>query len=143
MVSTREAGFNLRETEHLPRNTLHARRTEIISRATSSRGCERILNANSATDCRVWVAPCTKQKVETGHLPYPVSVRDTAKSGTGCFNRHLTHLAESVIRNAGDSQPNAKVSSPPTSAVSVGAAIVVRARESRAHGEGPQSVGTF
>ena len=143
MVSSNEAGFNLRETEHLPRNTLHARRTEIISRAASSRGCERILKRLQRQDCRVWVAPCTKPKVETGHLPYPASVRDTAKSGMGCFNRHLSHLAESVIRNAGDSQPNAKVSSPPTSAVNVGAAIVVRARESRAHGEGPQSVGTF
>jgi hypothetical protein len=45
MVSLNKAEFNLRETEHLPRNTLHSLRSEITSRATSPRGSERILSA--------------------------------------------------------------------------------------------------
>lgn len=52
----------------------------------------------------------------------------------GCSdNRHLLYLAESILVNVGDSLQNAKVSSPPMSEVSVGAAIVVRAWESQAH----------
>jgi len=58
-------------------------------------------------------------------------------------NRHLNYLAESIIVNAGDSRRNVKESSPPMSAVRVGATIVVGARESRAHGEGSQSIGIF
>jgi hypothetical protein len=58
-------------------------------------------------------------------------------------NRHLNYLAESVNVNAGDSRLNAKESSPPMLAVRVGATIVVRARENRAHGEGSQFAGIF
>jgi hypothetical protein len=144
MVSLNQAGFNLRESEHLPRNILHSQRTEIISSALSPRGSERIFWYSQHLRIAEFGSPhFPNTKVETGHLLYPVSVRDTAKSGIGCFNRHLTHLAQSIISNAGDSQPNVKVSSPPTWAVRVGAAIVVRARESRVLGEGPQSAGTF
>ena len=57
-------------------------------------------------------------------------------------NRHLSHLAESILVNVGGSQQNAKVSNPPMVVVSVGAAIVVRVWESQAQGEGPQSVAT-
>jgi hypothetical protein len=56
-------------------------------------------------------------------------------------NRRLNHLAESVIVNVGGRSGDAKASSPPTPSVGVGAAVVVRGRESRPHGEGRQSVG--
>lgn len=82
-------------------------------------------------------------KAVVGHLKYPTTVRDTAKSGIGCErNRHLNYLAESIKVNVGDSQQNVKESRPPMSVVRVGATIVVRARESRVHGEGSQFVGT-
>jgi hypothetical protein len=144
-VKTTEAGFNLRESVHQPRNILHTQRTEIISRAVSIRGCERVQwffqfqrTAESGWDS------VPDRKAEAGHLNYLVSVRDTAKSGIGCaVNRHLTYFAESITVNVGDSHRDDKVSSPPMTGVSVGATIVVRAWESHAHGEGSQSVGTF
>jgi hypothetical protein len=84
----------------------------------------------------------TSPKDEADHLIHSASVRDTAKSGIGCAgNRHLTYLAESIFVNVGGCYRDAKVSSPPMLDSSVGAAIVVRAWESQAQGEGPQSVG--
>lgn len=78
-----------------------------------------------------------------GHLNYPASVWDTAKSGMGCrYNRHLSYLAESVIVNVGDSRQDVKLSSLAMPATGVGAAIVVRGWESQPQGEGPQSFGT-
>lgn len=95
------------------------------------------------TGYRGWLSYFTSPKDDAGYLIYPTSGRDTAKSGTGCSdNRHLNYLAESILVNVGGSQQNEKVSSPPMSVVSVGAAIVVRTWESQVQGEGPQSVGT-
>lgn len=99
---------------------------------------------NTPKDCRSWSFSHTSTKVEANHLSYFASIRDSAESGLGCpYNRHLNYLAEFIIVNAGDSRRNVKESSPPMSAVRVGATIVVRARESRAHGEGSQFVGIF
>jgi hypothetical protein len=93
--------------------------------------------------CRSWLSYFASPKDDAEHLSYPASGRDTAKSGIGCSdNRHLSYLAKSITVNVGGLQRNEKVSSPPMSVVSVGAAIVVRAWESQAQGEGPQSVGT-
>lgn len=94
-------------------------------------------------DYRDWLGTIASPKDETGHLLYPVSGRNSAKSGLGCEdNRHLSDLAESVFVNVGDSYRDAKLSRPTMPGVRVGAVIVVRVRESRIQGEGPQSVGT-
>jgi hypothetical protein len=137
MVSSNEAGFNLRERGPLSQ-TLRKALQRLMGQRTNPMVCHR------PKGCRDWLDLHTSPKADTGYLNYPVSVRDTAKSGKGCDgNRHLSHLAESNIVNVGDSHRNAKVSSPPMFDADVGAAIVVRAWESQAQGEGPQSVGTF
>jgi hypothetical protein len=129
MVSSNEADFNLREIAALD-YTLHKSADEPFCSRAAIRVAEMRFRL------------CLNLKVDAGHLAYPASVRDTAKSGMGCNdNRHLTFLAESILVNVGGLQQNEKVSSPPMSVVSVGAAIVVRAWESQAQGEGPQSVG--
>jgi hypothetical protein len=77
-------------------------------------------------------------------LDYPVFVRDSAKSGLGCFgNRYLNYLAEFISVNVGDSYQNAKASSQPMTGKRVGGVIVVGARENRVHGEGRQEVNIF
>jgi hypothetical protein len=92
---------------------------------------------------RDWLGTIANPKDETGHLLYPVSGRDSAKSGLGCEdNRHLSYLAESIFVNVGDSYRDAKLSSPTMPGMRVGAAIVVRGWESQPQGEGSQSVGT-
>jgi hypothetical protein len=126
---------------------------EITSRAASSRGSERILWYFQFQGIAEFGLPSfPNTKAETGYLTYPVSVRDTAKSGMGCRgNHHLNDLAESIAMNVGGLYPDAKDSSRPIPGRSVGAAIVVRGWESQPHaehrqqcsaGEGPQSVGT-
>jgi hypothetical protein len=82
----------------------------------------------------------TSPKIPEVNLTYPLGGRDTAKSGMGCWeNRHLHDLVESIIMNVGG--PYVEVSSPPVKRMGVGAVIVLRARESCAHGEGRQFVG--
>jgi hypothetical protein len=45
-------------------------------------------------DGRDWSMRYTSPKAEAGHLTYPASIRDTAKSGIGWIgNRHLNDLA--------------------------------------------------
>jgi hypothetical protein len=74
-----------------------------------------------------------------GYLIYPISVRDTAKRGMGChLNRCLHHLVERISRNVGGS--HMEMSSPSVKYASVGGAIVLSARESRARGEGRQGI---
>ena len=133
MVSSNKAGFNLRENLPLPRNTLHS----VGIGSYDTRGCERAsrfrarrLATEVSNESRL------TSKVERGYLTYLLSVRDTAKSGMGCVdNRHLNHLAESLLMNRGGLHQNGKASSLLMSGVSVGGSIVVRARESRVHGE--------
>jgi hypothetical protein len=55
-------------------------------------------------------------------------------------NRHLNYLAESTVVNVGGLYRDGKVSSPPMTGISVGAAIVVGGRESQPQGEGPQEI---
>jgi hypothetical protein len=46
-----------------------------------------------------------------GHLIYPMSTEEPAIAGTGrSDNRHLRDLAESIMRNLGDSSDNANES---------------------------------
>src|SRR5690348_12749360 len=79
----------------------------------------------------------------TGQPVYPAIDWDSAESGLGPGNhRRLSHLAEFVRLNMGDLPWDAKASSLPMPTVGVGAAIVVRGRESWPHGEGRQSVGS-
>ena len=139
MVSSNEAGFNLRESMLLPRNILHAVKS-------GSRIHEA---ANEPDDCKASrliefrEASYLNQRLRQANLIYPVSIRDTAKSGIGCFdNRHLNYFAKVILMNVGDSLCNVKAGSQPMSRASVGATIVVRDRESLSHGEGSQSVGT-
>ncbi len=75
------------------------------------------------------------------NLIYPLIGRDTAKSGMG-RSRRLSRLAESIFVNVGGRYRDAKASSPPMPGSGVGATIVLRARASRAHGEGLQPAGT-
>jgi hypothetical protein len=134
MVSSNKAGLNLRENAPLPR-TLH----NAPQRLTR----QRPNPSASQTGYRGWLSYCASPKDDAGHLIYPASGRDSAKSGKGCMdNRHLSYLAKTIFVNVGGSQLNAKVSNPPMFVVSVGAVIVVRAWESQAQGEGPQSVAT-
>jgi hypothetical protein len=73
---------------------------------------------------------------------YRLSAQETAKRGERLKgNHHLRHLVESCRGNVGDPNEHVKVSSPPMARWGVGAAIVLCARESRVHGEGPQFVG--
>lgn len=135
MVSPNEAGFNLREIVPLSRNILHSRRLYGTANEPAKRIAARRL---------------PRVVTDRNHLkgrnrppdPTLFSIRDTAKSGMGCQgNRHLNDLAESTSVNVGGSCPDAKVRSRPMMGTSVGAPIVVRARESRVHGEGVQSLG--
>jgi hypothetical protein len=76
-----------------------------------------------------------------GHLIYPMSVQDTAKSGIGCRgNRCLHHLVERIGVNVGG--PCGEGSSPPVKRMSVGGVIVLGGRESRLQGEGRQGIDT-
>jgi hypothetical protein len=76
-----------------------------------------------------------------GNLAYPISVRDSAKSGLGCVdNRCLNYSVEFILMNVGGSQQDAKASSLPMSAESVGGSIVVGGWESQPQGEGSQEV---
>jgi hypothetical protein len=139
MVSSNEAGFDLREKSPLPRNILHNQGMTTLSDTGQRTDSKALLHPRSHRD---WIVEPTSSKVSAGHLKYPADVRNTAKSGTGHGdNRHLNYLAESISGNVGGSYQNVKVSSPPMSNRSVGAASVVRARESRVHGDRPQSVG--
>lgn len=96
------------------------------------------------TGYRDWSCHAASSKDEASHLSYLASIRDSAKSGLGRQdNRHLNYFAESILMNMGDPQQDIKESSPPMTVVGVGATIVVRARESRVHGEGLQFVGIF
>jgi hypothetical protein len=80
-------------------------------------------------------------KDDLGYLIYPISVRDTAKSGMGChLNRCLNHLAERIRVNVGGS--HMEMSSPSMKYASVGGPIVVGGRESRLHGKGGQGIHT-
>jgi hypothetical protein len=93
---------------------------------------------------RDWLFHAASPKDEANHLSYFASIRDSAESGLGRKdNRHLNYFAESILMNRGDSQQDVKESSPRMPVVRVGATIVVRARESRVHGEGLQFVGLF
>jgi hypothetical protein len=139
MVSATEAGFDLRESRPLPRNILPICGVEdhgTTGQRTNLKVCV------FPTGCRGWLVLPTSPKVSTANLIYSVGVRDTAKSGMGHMdNRHLNYLVESISVNVGGSQKNVKASSLPRSAESVGGVIVLRARESRAQGEGHQLVG--
>jgi hypothetical protein len=138
MVSTNKVGFNLRESPPLSRNMLHNQAGTLVE--TGQRTNQKTCIAS--TDFRGWSFWCTSQKESAGNLNYPVDVRDTAKSGTGCHDNHyLNYLVEFIFVNVGGSYGNAKVSSLPMSGMSVGGPIVVRGRESLPHGEGDQLFG--
>jgi hypothetical protein len=57
------------------------------------------------------------------------------------LSHHLRASAEDIAVNVGGSDLNVKGCSPPMSGESVGGSIIVRARESRVHGEGSQGIG--
>jgi hypothetical protein len=92
-------------------------------------------------DYRGWFLRFTNPKVEVSNLDYLISIRDSAESGLGFTdNRHLNYFIESISMNVGGLYRNAKVSSPPMTDISAGAAIVVGGWESQPQGEGPQEI---
>ncbi len=140
MVSPNEASLDLRETSPLPRNILHSCGVKDHG-MTGQRTNRKIFMIS--TGCRGWLFILTSPKVSADNLIYSADVRDTAKSGIGHVgNRHLSYLVESISVNVGGSQRNAKESSLPMFAESVGGVILLGARESRAQGEGRQFVGS-
>lgn len=138
MVSSNQAGFNLREKIPLSR-TLGKALQRLTGQRTNSD--ERTFDQRSYRD---WLLMSTSPKDGASHLMYLAPVWDSAKSGSGCTdNRHLSYLVESIFMNVGGSQRMIRRAVPPMPlenqlAVSVGVAVVVRGRESRPHGEGPQ-----
>lgn len=128
MVSPSKAGFNLRENTPLPVSCIGQRTDPTHKR---SNGSPRLGS----------VASQPKGRGRLTDVPCRRSGYREEREGL-CRNRHLIHLAESILGNVGDSRWDAKASSPPMPIVSVGAAIVLRGWESQPHGEGPQSVGT-
>ena len=120
-MSSYKAYFNLREKHPLSRDILHT--SEVMAyRYTGQRPnlIER--------DYRDWLFPITNPKDGVGYLNYPALGRDTAESGIGCIdNRHLSHLVESNLVNAGDLRKNVLGSSHPMTFARVGGVIVVRA----------------
>ena len=90
-MSPNEAGFNLREKNLLFRN---------LHRYTGQRPYSMVWLRSSS--CRGWSPQTISPKDETGDLIYPVSGRDTAKSGIGCNgNRRLSDLAAVQFRERG------------------------------------------
>jgi len=130
MASANEAGFDLRETGPLPHNNLliygvvtvddMGQRTNLgVSRLLprlpdSFMGWSKLLSL-----------PCSR----SGYCE---------EQDWLAANRCLHGLVESVSVNAGGLL--VEVSSPPVKQASVGAAIVLGARESRVQGEGPQGI---
>src|SRR2546428_1754749 len=138
MVSPNKASLDLREIFPLSRNILHTSGMK-AHRNTGQRTNQKIVI--SSTGYRDWSFCPTSLKASASYLNYLADVRDSAKSGLGRMgNRHLRYLVESISVNVGGSQQNAKTSSPPMSAESVGGVIVVGARESRVQGEGHQGI---
>lgn len=124
MVRQSEADFHLRETMTRPRNILHTP----VPLTRESTGLRTNFEAISygVRSYPSWNSGC-QRKLEQVNLDYPAPVRDTAKSGMGVRgNRHLNYFAESFLMNLGGLHRDAKVSSPLTPCVSVGAAIVIR-----------------
>jgi hypothetical protein len=133
MVSANEAGFYLWETGPLSHNILFT--PGVVP--GSDVGQRTNLNVS-----RLLKGYCNLQ-VEAGYPIYPAFVRDSAKSGLGsAANRYLNYPRESNYVNTGGFYRDAKVSSPPMTDRSVGAAIVVGGWESQPQGEGPQEIDT-
>jgi hypothetical protein len=131
-VSADESDFYLRETSPLPHN--------ILSTCGVVSGGETGQRTNLDVSRRL-KGYCDRRRLEQDTQCYLVPVRDSAKSGLGSTaNRYLHYSAESVCMNVGGSQQDAKASSLPMPAESVGGFRVLGARESRVRGEGSQGV---
>jgi hypothetical protein len=74
MATQKEADFNLRENSPLARNIL-----PYPEMSTGVYG-----PVNEPKGYRGWLHFVTSPKDDMGYLIYPISVQDTAKSGTGC-----------------------------------------------------------
>ena len=118
MVSAREAGFNLRESCPLTRQTLQHQGLKVVDNRVSERSLSGDLSRRAY---RGWRLPFTSPKDSSGKagersetVVYPEDVRDTSKRGMGCqANRHLRRLGESDHENVGGCQRDAKGSRPP------------------------------
>jgi len=139
MVSSNEAGFDLRETFPLSREYLaylELREPDGAGTANESSGC------HFPMDYRGWLLCFANPKVEVSNLNYLTSIRDSAKSGLGyCDNRHLNYFVESIFVNVGGHY--LEISSQSKKSSGVGGFIVVGGWESQPHGEGNQSINTF
>ncbi len=86
---------------------------------------------------RDWLHPSTSPKDETSHLDLPCLHSGFCKERLGSFGKRcLRDFVECICVNVGGLL--AEVSSPPMNQASVGAALVLGARESRGQGEGRQ-----
>jgi len=93
-------------------------------------------------DYRGRLEPVADQKGLDGHLlsPSTFGIPLSVRIGT-VRNRRLNDPAESTVTNVRNPQLDAKAVSRPMPDVGGGAAVVVRGRENRPHGEGRQSFG--
>ena len=100
MVSLNEASLDLREISPLSRNSCIAGTGR--PGYTGQRTSQKIYGIS--TDYRGWLTIVTSPKVPAGHLIYPASVRDTAKSGMSCTTVKVQRIrsgTEEVEREAG------------------------------------------
>src|SRR5262249_6177993 len=106
MVSANEVSVNLREKCPLPRNILH-----------TEESCPSVYGAASVCTGRASAQPrlgsgLSQLKGCQRSPGYPLTARDSAKSGLGCMeNHHLPYLVESIDVNVGGSHVDAKISS--------------------------------
>jgi len=139
MVSSNEAGFDLRESSPLPRNILHRWRTSPTDTGLASEP-EGSVHSNRLPRL---VGNDYQSKGFIRNLSYSDDARDSAKSGLGHIdNRHLHHLVEFISVNVGGPCQGVKPSSPAIPDKGVGGSIVVGGWESQPHGEGSQKFDT-
>ena len=121
MASPNEVRLDLRETDPLPRNTLHS----LEGLGPDNTG-ERMRTKGQTNGYRDWLHGDTSPKVSADYLLYPADIRDTAKSGMGRSGNHrLSYSAESIVVNVGGPRRNAKASSLLMCDVGVGGVIVL------------------
>jgi hypothetical protein len=141
------SGFDLQVTPPTPYSACCPVNGKTVSGLTAAPGRGRRLipgptngwNGEGHQPTNVWLDGI--RQASTCPTAWPIGIPQRADRVAE--NRRLNRLAESGHGNVGGCHWDAKACSPPMPGDSVGAVIVVRGRESRPHGEGRQSVGSF
>ena len=140
MVSSNEVGFDLREKKPPPPVGRYQATT--LCSQTAYGGRRTNPKQDSCLGLPKLVLPLYQHQGPDRTPDYPIGVRDSAASGLGRFdNHHLNGLAESAVVNVRGSRETDWPAVGQRNLGSVGAAIVLRGRESRLPGEGRQFVG--